>query len=170
MSLDGFIDVTAPDLPDFETFTAMAESALINAMYVSYTQGYELIRTAAAEHNWQIDLSEISRIWQGGCIIRARLLETLTDAFKTNSNTMLLDIDALRTTIIEHTPALRAVAVLALSAGIHVPVLTSSLLYLDGVSSGRLSANMIQGLRDYFGAHTYERSDREGTFHTVWSE
>lgn len=151
-----------------EEFIKQAEDALLATMYVNYAQGYDLIMTAAAEQGWEINLAEVSRIWQGGCIIRARMLETLTQAFKGSNSTHLLEIDSLKEQISSRMESLRNVSITAISAGVPAPVITSAVTYLDGVTRSTLSANMIQGLRDYFGAHTYERTDMDGSFHTDW--
>lgn len=145
------------------------EKALYGGMLSAYAQGYELIKLAAAENNWEINLSEISRIWQGGCIIRADILKFLTEAYvKHSGNPHLFEMEDIQNALMKSQDAWREVVMLSVTHGIPTPSLTSGLQYFDAITTERLPANMIQGLRDYFGAHTYQRTDREGTFHTHW--
>jgi len=154
-----FVAPTQTDLPDFDAFTGLAEQALLNTMYVSYAQGYHLITSAAETYDWEINLAEVSRIWQGGCIIRARLLETLQEAFEKNESQSLLQIHMLHQRVAENVEAQRELAALAITNALHTPVLVAALQYLDGISTAQSSANLIQGLRDFFGAHTYENQE-----------
>lgn len=154
---------------DFEldSFVDALEEALYASMIISYAQGYDLIQVAAKENNWNIDLGELSRIWEGGCIIRAKILKDLHEAFKnSNSKGHLFEIMDIKDSI----PALRTVVSVGVSGGVPMPGMNSALAYFDSITSEKLPANFIQGLRDNFGAHTYKRIDKEGDFHTEWTE
>jgi len=152
-----------------EDFSRQLERALYASLLSIYAQGFELIKKAAQENNWNIDLSEIARIWQGGCIIRAKMLEFLTEMYrKSTSNPHLFEVSEIQANLNECLQDWRDVISLSLYHGVPTPGLTSALQYLDTLSSDQLPANLIQGLRDYFGAHTYERNDRPGIFHTKW--
>jgi 6-phosphogluconate dehydrogenase len=153
-------------LPDF---TKMLEKALYASLLSIYAQGFELIKKAANENSWNINLSEIARIWQGGCIIRARMLQFLTELYKkTTEQPHLFEVNEIQDSLNESLQSWRDVVSLSIHHGIPTPGLTSALQYLDTLSTDNLPANLIQGLRDYFGAHTYERNDRPGVFHTDW--
>jgi 6-phosphogluconate dehydrogenase len=152
-------------------FTKLLEDALYAGMISSYAQGFELIALAAKEQNWKINFSEITRIWEGGCIIRADLLNFLHKAFmKAKGKAVhLFTIQEVRSALQKNLPAWREVVSFGAKTGISMPCLGSSLNYFEDITSGKLPANFIQGLRDYFGAHTYERTDKKGVFHTPWS-
>ncbi len=145
------------------------EDALHAAFLVTYAQGFALMQEASREHAWGLVPADVARIWRGGCIIRAAMLETFRDAFATDPHlpTLLL-APAVADTLARTRDALGAVVAAAATAGLPVPALAASLSYLDGMRSARLPANLIQAQRDFFGAHTYERTDREGSFHTDW--
>ena len=145
--------------------------ALYAAKICSYTQGMNLIRQAGATHGWTLHLGEISRIWKGGCIIRAKFLDRIKAAYARNPqlDSLLVDPDFARE-INERQPALRKVVTLALGQGLGVPAFSGSLAYYDSYRRKRLPANLTQAQRDFFGAHTYERVDRAGgPFHFEWS-
>lgn len=160
-----------PDMK-LDEFLMMLEQALYAGMLSCYAQGFELIKLAAEEEGWKINLSEISRIWQGGCIIRAEILKFLTEAYKGSGqdSPKLLELKEIQKAINEAMSAWRQIVSLSIHAGVPTPAMTSGLQYIDASTTERLPANMIQGLRDYFGAHTYERIDKDGTFHTEWNE
>jgi 6-phosphogluconate dehydrogenase len=170
--------VLAPSFPkaelspslEKEEFIRFLEEALYAGMLSAYAQGLELIKLAAEEKEWQVNLSEISRIWEGGCIIRAKILKFLTDTYKASGkgNPHLFELPEIQKAINEALPAWRKVVSESVQNAIPTPCLTSALQYVDAATTERLPANMIQGLRDYFGAHTYERIDKEGSFHTEW--
>lgn len=150
-------------------FIEKLEAALYGSLLSMYAQGFELIKKAAEENNWNIDLSEISRIWQGGCIIRAKMLQFLTEMYKkAEGRPHLLEVHEIQESINEAFPDWRDIVSLSVQHGVPTPGLTSSLQYVDAMRSDQLPANLIQGLRDYFGAHTYERTDKPGNFHTKW--
>jgi 6-phosphogluconate dehydrogenase len=168
--------LNGPDTSDFpildrESTIASLESALYFAKISSYAQGLALLRAASDEYGWGLNLPEIARIWKGGCIIRAKLLDPIRAAFTENpslDNLLLAPhiADAVNASI----GAAREVLKTAITYGIPAPALSASLNYVDSYRTERLPANLTQGQRDYFGAHTYKRIDREGVFHTIWNE
>jgi 6-phosphogluconate dehydrogenase len=145
--------------------------ALLASMIVAYAQGFELMAAASAELGWQLSLSSIATIWRGGCIIRARLLEPIRQAFAADPNiaNLLLAHD-LTEALGRSQPGWRRVVGLAAEAGVAAPAYSAALAYYDGYRSERTPANLIQGLRDYFGAHSYRRIDVPGSFHTRWAQ
>jgi len=124
---------------------------------------------AAAEFGWKLNNGNISLLWRGGCIIRARFLEDIKKAFDKNPNleNLLLD-EFFRKAMETAQPGWRRVVTTAVELGIPVPGFMAALSYYDGYRRDRLPANLLQAQRDYFGAHTYQRTDKEGTFHTDW--
>ncbi|GGL38727.1 6-phosphogluconate dehydrogenase, decarboxylating [Phycicoccus endophyticus] len=144
--------------------------ALYAAKVVSYAQGLDLVRAGSAEQCWDVELAELPRIWRDGCIIRARLLADITEALERHPDApSLLATPTFARAVTERLPALRRVVGAAVQGGVPVPVLSAVLAYLDALRAERLPAALVQGLRDYFGAHTYERVDRPGSFHTAWA-
>jgi 6-phosphogluconate dehydrogenase len=124
---------------------------------------------ASREHGWDLDLGTIAAIWRGGCIIRARFLDWIKDAYARDPALANLMLDPhFAATLADAQDGLRTVAALAAGRGLASPALGSALAYYDGYRSARLPANLIQAQRDYFGAHTYERVDRDGSFHSDW--
>jgi 6-phosphogluconate dehydrogenase len=138
---------------------------------VAYAQGFEAMAAASAEFDWGLKLDELAMIWRGGCIIRARLLHRIREAYAHNPelSSLLLE-DFFRTAVGKAEPSWRRVVSLAVESGIPVPAFASALAYFDGLRRARGTANLLQGLRDYFGAHTYRRLDRQGKFHTRWGQ
>jgi 6-phosphogluconate dehydrogenase len=148
---------------------AAVREALYAAKICSYAQGFGLLRTASKEYGYNLNYGEIAKIWRGGCIIRARFLNDIRDAFARNPNLPNLMIDPEFAKVMNtHQASLRRVVTLAAESGIPVLALSSALAYYDAYRSERLPANLTQAQRDYFGAHTYRRIDREGVFHTEW--
>ena len=144
--------------------------ALYAAKICSYAQGFALMRTAASEYEWQLDYGAIAMIWRGGCIIRARFLQRIKEAYDREPNLANLMLDPYFADVLHRAQsAWRQVIGAATSSGIPVPAFASALSYFDSYRTARLPASLIQAQRDYFGAHTYERVDRPGTFHTNWS-
>ncbi len=156
---------------DRAALLAALPQALYCALVVTYAQGLDLLRVAATEYKYGTDLGTVARTWRAGCIIRAALLEEITDAYERNPALPNLLVDSV---IGGHVTArqdeLRLVAQTFIALGIPAPTLLNSLAYFDSYRTARLPANLTQAQRDYFGAHTYERTDAEGTFHTMWSE
>lgn len=145
--------------------------ALYAAKICSYAQGFGLMRLASKEYGYNLNYGEIARIWRGGCIIRARFLNDIRDAFKRSPDLANLMIDAeFASGMNNRQAALRKVVTLAAESGIPALAFSSALAYYDAYRSERLPANLTQAQRDYFGAHTYRRIDREGVFHTEWTD
>ncbi|MFC3418158.1 NADP-dependent phosphogluconate dehydrogenase [Salinicoccus hispanicus] len=146
---------------------------LKNALYISklmsYSQGFRLLREASGIYDWNLKLGEISMIWRKGCIIRAQFLEEINRAYENapNLSNLLLD-DYFRNVVKSNHPSLRRIGILAIENEIPMPAFLSALSYFDSMKQERVSSNMIQAQRDYFGAHTYERIDQPGIFHTDW--
>ena len=146
-------------------------SALYASKIVAYAQGFEEMQAASSENRWDLQLGAIARIWRGGCIIRARFLNRITEAYAAETRIKnLLLVPYFRDAIASAQDAWRRVVGVAVERGIPVPAFSSSLAYYDAYRRERLPANLVQGLRDYFGAHTYRRIDREGSFHTRWAQ
>ncbi|MCS7247670.1 MAG: NADP-dependent phosphogluconate dehydrogenase [Anaerolineales bacterium] len=142
---------------------------LYAAKICAYAQGMAMLEQATRTYQYEFDLSEVARIWRGGCIIRARLLEHIRRAYRQNPHLPNLILDPFfRQALLEAQPAWRETVQFGVGAGIPLPAMSAALAYFDGLRSERLPANLIQAQRDYFGAHTYRRLDREGVFHTEW--
>jgi 6-phosphogluconate dehydrogenase len=154
-----------------DQFPDLVEQALYASKLVSYAQGWNMIAAGSAEYNWGIDLAAMATIWRGGCIIRAKFLDRIRAAYETSPTltTLLADPDFAKE-IGDAQDAWREVIATAVRIGVPVPGFSAALAYYDALRARRLPAALIQGLRDYFGAHTYHRTDREGTFHTLWAE
>ena len=148
---------------------APLRDACIAACIVSYGQGMALLQEASKLHQYKLNFSAIGQIWKGGCIIRARLLQRIQNAYGANPNLANLMLDPwFAEQINRRLPGLRQVVAGAAQAGIPVPCLSSTLDYIDSYRSGRLPQNLVQAMRDCFGSHTYERVDKPGSFHTEW--
>ena len=147
----------------------LLRDACILACMASYAQGMALLQEASALHQYNLDLSAIGQIWKGGCIIRARLLQRIQNAYAANPTLPNLLIDPwFAEQVNRRLPGLRQVVAGAALAGIPLPCLGSTLDYIDSYRTGRLPQNLVQAMRDCFGSHTYERTDRAGSFHTEW--
>jgi 6-phosphogluconate dehydrogenase len=143
--------------------------ALIGAIVVTYAQGLATIRAACREHGWSIDMASVASIWRDGCVIRAQMLDDVMHAYRSDDELKnLLCAPAFAGMLMQANGHWRRVVAIAVQHAMPVPGLSSALAYFDGYRSPRLWANMIQAQRDYFGAHTYERIDRPGDFHTQW--
>ena len=143
--------------------------ALYAAKICSYAQGMALLRAASDEYDYDLHLGNVARIWRGGCIIRARFLNDITAAYERNPGLTNLLLDPYFTeAILTRQGALRRVVQTAVGLGIPCLAFSSALAYFDAYRTDRLPANLTQAQRDYFGAHTYRRIDREGVFHTEW--
>ena len=161
--------IPLPETPDREALIAALEGALYVAKIASYAQGMALLRAASETYQWNLDLSELARIWKAGCIIRASLLDPIMRAFQDDPDLVnLMLAPEFAAEINGGTQELRTAVRTAVDFGIPAPAMCAALSYIDTYRQTRLPANLIQGLRDYFGAHTYQRVDREGTFHTEW--
>ena len=147
------------------------EEALYASKIIAYTQGFEHLAAGSTEYRWNLDLGAIATIWRGGCIIRARFLHDIKDAFDRDANlSSLMLAPFFQKALATAQPAWRRVVKTAIDQGIPIPALASSLAYYDGYRRARGPANLIQGTRDYFGSHTYHRVDREGAYHVRWAQ
>src|SRR6478609_1163909 len=163
-------DAQAWEVTDRDAFVEDVRLALYASKVVAYSQGFDQIAAASAEFGWDIDRGAMARIWRGGCIIRARFLNRITEAYERDANLPLLLADEYFTGAVGNgVAAWRRIVAQAALAGVPTPAFSSSLSYYDGVRADRLPAALIQAQRDFFGAHTYKRVDRDGTFHTEWS-
>ena len=161
-------------IDDKETFVEDVRQALYASKIVAYAQGLDEIVAGAAQYNWNIDLGAVARIWRGGCIIRAVFLNRITEAFEVAAEdgaglASLLFAPYFTSAVAGVQDSWRRVVAGAAQSGIPTPGFGAALAYYDGLRSPRLPAALIQGQRDFFGAHTYKRVDKDGTFHTLWS-
>ncbi len=156
---------------DKQEFVEKIRKALYLSKICSYAQGFAQMKVASEEYNWNLDLGAISMIFRGGCIIRARFLQNIKEAYDRDANLTNLLLDPYFQEIVEsYQEAARDVVATAVKLGIPVPGLASALAYYDSYRTATLPANLLQAQRDYFGAHTYQRVDKEGIFHTNWME
>jgi 6-phosphogluconate dehydrogenase len=155
---------------DREGFIESVRRALYFSKLVSYAQGFAQLRAASAEYDWRLDYGSIAKIFRAGCIIRARFLQKIMDAYKKDADIANLLLDPYFSDIAKnYQSALREVVSTAVNAGISIPTFASAIAYYDGYRSARLPANLLQAQRDFFGAHTFERIDAKGSFHAEWS-
>ena len=151
-------------------FIEMIRRALFSSKICSYAQGFQLLRSADQEHHWNLQFGTISSLWRAGCIIRAQFLGKIKEAYGRNPTLANLLMDSYFTGVLtSYQQDWRKVVALAAENGIAVPAFMSALAYYDGYRSAVLPANLLQAQRDYFGAHTYQRVDKEGKFHTQWT-
>ncbi len=156
---------------DHKRLIRAVREALYMAKICSYAQGMALLRAASKEYDYNLPYGEIAAIWRGGCIIRARFLNRITDAFRRNPDLPNLMLDAsFREDVTKRQDSLRHVVQTAISLGIPALAFSSALAYYDAYRTERLPANLTQAQRDFFGAHTYRRLDKPGDFHTEWGE
>ncbi|MBS1886641.1 MAG: NADP-dependent phosphogluconate dehydrogenase [Actinobacteria bacterium] len=146
------------------------QHALYASKVVAYAQGFQQMAAASRANDWDLDLGAMATIWRGGCIIRARFLDRIKDAYDAGEVTNLLTVPYFRDAVASAQEAWRRVIVAAVEQGVAVPAFTSSLAYYDGYRRAPGPAGLIQGLRDYFGAHTYRRTDAEGSYHVRWPQ
>jgi len=158
------------DIKDRSAFVEDVRQALYASKVVAYSQGFDQIAAASSEYGWDIDRGAMARIWRGGCIIRARFLNRITEAYERDADLpLLLADDYFADAVGDCLAAWRRVVAGAASNGIPAPAFSSSLAYYDGIRAERLPAALIQAQRDFFGAHTYRRVDKAGSFHTEWT-
>jgi 6-phosphogluconate dehydrogenase len=152
-------------------FADQVEQALYASKLVSYAQGWNMMDVGSRDYDWHIDLGRIATIWRGGCIIRAAFLDRIRAAYQANPQlpTLLAD-EEFGKELAAAQDSWRNVVATAVRLGIPVPGFSAALAYYDALRAERLPAALIQGLRDYFGAHTYRRTDRDGVFHTLWAQ
>ena len=154
---------------DRQAFIEKVRKALYASKICSYAQGYVQMQAAAKEHDWELNFGPIALLWRGGCIIRAVFLQHIKDAFDADANLENLLLAPYFKGIVEDAQdAWREVVITSTQLGIPVPAFAAALAYYDSYRSACLPANLLQAQRDYFGAHTYNRTDKEGTFHTEW--
>jgi 6-phosphogluconate dehydrogenase len=154
-----------------DAFVDQVRDALYASKVVAYAQGFEQLATASEHYGWGVDLGAMATIWRGGCIIRARFLDRIRSAYEQDPELRnLLLADYFRDAVAAAQQAWRRVVTTAVDLGVPTPAFASSLAYYDGLRRERSPANLLQGLRDFFGAHTYHRTDRPGTFHTRWAQ
>jgi 6-phosphogluconate dehydrogenase len=166
--IPGPSSTVAVDDPD--AFIEDVRQALYASKIIAYSQGFDAIVAGAEKYGWDIKKGEIAKIWRGGCIIRARFLNRITDAYAENPGLVALVTAPFFTDVVSKAQdSWRRVVAGAAYAGIPTPAFSSSLAYYDGLRADRLPASLVQGQRDFFGAHTYKRIDQDGTFHTLWS-
>ena len=161
---DGKVDVA-----DRDAFIEQIREALWASKVVAYAQGLDEIRMAAEQYGWDINVGEVAKIWRAGCIIRARLLERIRSEYAAGNLVTLLEAPSIASGLADAQDGWREVVATAVRAGVPVPGFSAALAHYDQARAPRLNAALTQGLRDYFGAHTYRRIDREGAFHTNWS-
>jgi 6-phosphogluconate dehydrogenase len=167
--------LTGPKEKAFEGNKQELIEAVRKALYMSkicsYAQGFAQMRAASAEYGWDLQYGDIAMIFRGGCIIRAQFLQKIKDAYDRDSELANLLLDPYFKEIVEgYQPALRQVIAVAIERGIPVPAFASAIAYYDSYRTETLPANLLQAQRDYFGAHTYQRVDKEGIFHSNWME
>ncbi len=156
-------------IDDHQAFVEAVRQALYASKIVSYAQGFVQLQAAADEHDWDLDYGQCALLWRGGCIIRAVFLDRIKEAFDTDAKLENLLLAPFFDQAVENAQeSWRAVVAAASVLGIPVPAFSAALSYYDGYRLARLPANLLQAQRDYFGAHTYQRVDKEGTFHSEW--
>lgn len=156
---------------DRAAFVEAVRRALYLSKVISYAQGFAQLRTASNEYGWNLDLGTIAKIFRAGCIIRARFLQKITDAYVKDPALANLLLDPYFQDIAaNYQSSLREVVIAAVQAGVPVPAFASAVAYFDSYRSERLPANLVQAQRDFFGAHTFEHTDKPGSFHANWSE
>ena len=155
---------------DKAQFVEDVRRALYASKLVAYAQGFDEIKAGSAENNWDVDPRDLATIWRGGCIIRAKFLNRIVEAYDANAELESLLLDPyFKSELGDLIDSWRRVIVTATQLGLPIPVFASSLSYYDSLRAERLPAALIQGQRDFFGAHTYKRIDKDGSFHTEWS-
>jgi len=162
-----------PQMPTIDKAQVIADlkSALYCSKVCSYAQGLNIIKAASKANDWNVDLSQCALMWRGGCIIRAELLTGIQNAFTSNANLENLMVDpSFAAELNSRHMAWRRIVGLSIASGIAAPTLCTSLTYYDQYRRENLSASLVQGQRDFFGGHTYERNDKPGTFHTAWTD
>lgn len=154
---------------DRDAFVADVRQALWCAKVIAYAQGLHLIKVAGQQYGWDIDVAACARIWRAGCIIRAKLLDRISNEYAAGNLETLLEAPSISAELANCNDAWRRVVAKASEAGVPIPGFSSALSYYDLVRAKRTNAALTQGLRDFFGSHTYRRVDTDGTFHTQWS-
>lgn len=167
-----FAQPTRPiDVDDRDAFVEAIRQALYASKIIAYTQGYMQMHAASEQYSWELDLGAISKIWREGCIIRAQFLDRIAEVYATTDEIPMLAVtDYFADALKNNEEGWRDVVSRGISSGIPIPAFASALTFFDAVRTHRLPTALVQGQRDFFGSHTYRRIDREGIFHTLWSE
>lgn len=162
---------TPVEIDNKEAFIEDVRQALYASKIIAYAQGFELMKNAASDYGWTLNYGEIAKIFREGCIIRAKFLDKITEAYENNPSldNLLLDKN-FGDTLTNYQSTLREIASKAILSGISTPAFVNAIAYFDAYRSADSSANLIQAQRDFFGAHTFERVDKDGHFHHEWSE
>lgn len=169
LAVEAFPQLSTVPLTDKSAFLDGIRDALYASKICAYAQGFDILRHASLEYDWDLDLGEIAKLWQGGCIIRAQFLQNITDAYNKNPDLPNLLLDPYFQGVLDKSQQnWRRVVAAAVERGLPVPGFSSALAYFDSLRHPQLWTNLVQAQRDYFGAHTYGRTDREGSFHTEW--
>ena len=169
--LNGPTAQTKPYEGDKDELVEAIRKALYMSKIISYAQGFAQMRAASEENNWNLNYGDLAMIWRGGCIIRAQFLQKIKEAYDRDPQLANLLLDPYFKEIVEsYQDSLRKVITIAMERGIPVPGFASAIAYYDSYRTETLPANLLQAQRDYFGAHTYQRIDKEGVFHTEWMD
>jgi len=155
---------------DFEKVFQILKGALLSGKILAYTEGMDMLSKASKEYHLELNLSEIAKVWRGGCIIRSTMLNHIADAYSTDDTINMLNQPYFKDLIEKNILHLRQAISMAVLEGIPIAALSATLSYFDSMTSNQLPANLTQAQRDFFGAHTYKRIDKEGTFHTEWED
>jgi len=159
-----------PNVSKFQILEDL-QNALYSAKIASYAQGLTIIKATSDEKGWDVDMAQCAKLWKGGCIIRAKLLGKMQAAYQNNPDLANLMIDpSFAAELNERSMSWRRIVTLCVASGVACPGLCSALNYFDTYRRGQLPANLTQAQRDFFGGHTYERNDRDGPFHTAWTD
>ena len=162
---------TVDKVSDTQALVDDVRHALYASKITSYAQGMNMLRAASRAYNWGLQLGRLARIWKGGCIIRAQFLDRIAKAYQRDEGLANLMVDGeFAKELNERQGGWRRTVAAAIHAGIAVPTIGASLAYFDGYRTERLPAHLTQAQRDYFGAHTFQRLDKEGSFHADWSD
>jgi len=163
------LEVNADLVAQKDKLVEAIRQALYASKICSYAQGFQLMAEAGRDQGWKLNFGEIAKLWRGGCIIRARFLHRITEAYERDPELANLLLDPFFKDVVEKAQdSWRWVIMLSAQMGVPVPAFSSALAYYDSYRCPRLPANLLQAQRDYFGAHTYERIDKDGVFHTEW--
>ena len=169
LAVEAFPQSSTSPLSDKSGLLDAIHDALYASKICAYAQGFDILRHASLEYGWGLDLGEIAMMWRGGCIIRAQFLQNITDAYAKDPDLPNLLLDPYFQGVLERAQQnWRRVVAVAVERGLPVPGFSSAIAYFDSLRHPRLWTNLVQAQRDYFGAHTYQRIDREGSFHTEW--
>lgn len=152
-----------------DAFIKIAEEALHFSMLITYAQGFAMLKEASVDMEYELNLAEVAKIWRGGCIIRAQMLDDFMEVFsKSNELANLMVAPSIAQHLNQESPSIRQLLATCVQQGIPAAAMSASLSYFESYRTARLPSNLVQAQRDFFGAHTYERTDTDGVFHTRW--